>query len=339
MDGFVTDYISTFTGEIGRQPTYEEYAQIMTGYTPEQVPVLSGLATGFGVFDHWFCEVPSQTFMNRSFWTAGDVVGLRGEQPGDEVDQEQRRRDDLRPARGPRQDVEGLRAGTVTRLVHGLIHFPRLKDRLATHFVPFSEFERDAANGTLPDFSFIEPTLLVGHDDYHPALGRALIGDDVDIAGIDPPSSILGGEAFLARIYNALSGHADSADGLQRLEHDPAHRLGRAGRHLRPRPAPAGAAAGPGALAGEFGFTLRPLRLPGARDHRVAVGRRGHGVQRRVPPHLADRHAAQAAGTWAIRSPTATPPPAPSTTCSPARRRETPRAGPTCTRGPCRSGS
>ena len=38
MDGFVTDYISTFTAEMGRQPTYEEYAQIMTGYTPEQVP-------------------------------------------------------------------------------------------------------------------------------------------------------------------------------------------------------------------------------------------------------------------------------------------------------------
>jgi phospholipase C len=67
MDGFVTDYINTFTAEIGRQPTYEEYAQIMTGYTPEQVPVLSGIAKGFGVFDHWFCEVPSQTFMNRSF--------------------------------------------------------------------------------------------------------------------------------------------------------------------------------------------------------------------------------------------------------------------------------
>ena len=31
-----------FTGEVGRQPTYEEYAQIMTGYAPEQVPVLTG---------------------------------------------------------------------------------------------------------------------------------------------------------------------------------------------------------------------------------------------------------------------------------------------------------
>ena len=76
MDGFVTDYISTFTGEMGRQPTYEEYAQIMTGYTPEQLPVLNGIAREFGVFDHWFCEVPSQTFMNRSFWTAATSSGL-----------------------------------------------------------------------------------------------------------------------------------------------------------------------------------------------------------------------------------------------------------------------
>ena len=76
MDGFVTDYISTFTGEVGRQPSYDEYAQIMTGYTPEQLPVLSSIARDFGVFDHWFSEVPSQTFMNRSFWTAATSSGL-----------------------------------------------------------------------------------------------------------------------------------------------------------------------------------------------------------------------------------------------------------------------
>jgi hypothetical protein len=61
MDGYVTDYISTLTAELGRQPTYQEYSQVMTGFTPEQIPVLSELARGFGVFDHWFCEVPSQT--------------------------------------------------------------------------------------------------------------------------------------------------------------------------------------------------------------------------------------------------------------------------------------
>ncbi len=84
----------------------------------------------------------------------------------------------------------------------GFIHMPRLRDRFATHFVPFAEFERDAAEGTLPDFSLIEPNLMAGHGDYHPAFGRALIqGADVLI---DAPSSILAGEAFLGRIYHAV---------------------------------------------------------------------------------------------------------------------------------------
>ena len=76
MDGFVTDYISFLTVELGRQPTYDEYSQIMTGYAPEQVPVMSALARGFGVFDHWFSEVPSQTLANRSFWTAATSSGF-----------------------------------------------------------------------------------------------------------------------------------------------------------------------------------------------------------------------------------------------------------------------
>jgi phospholipase C len=68
----------------------------------------------------------------------------------------------------------------------GLIHLPRVKDRLATNFVPDSEFERDAANGTLPDFSLIEPNMLSGHSDYHPAFGRSLIPDNTNIP-MDPP--------------------------------------------------------------------------------------------------------------------------------------------------------
>ena len=46
MDGFLADYISVLTDELGRQPTVEEYSQIMTGYTPEQMPVLSAIARG-----------------------------------------------------------------------------------------------------------------------------------------------------------------------------------------------------------------------------------------------------------------------------------------------------
>jgi phospholipase C len=83
----------------------------------------------------------------------------------------------------------------------GVIHYPRMKDRLATHFLPFSEFEKDAAAGTLPDFSLIEPNMLSGHGDYHPAFSKSF-SDAVDLA-MDSPSSLLGGEAFLERVSNA----------------------------------------------------------------------------------------------------------------------------------------
>jgi hypothetical protein len=77
--------------------------------------------------------------------------------------------------------------------------------------VPISQFEADAASGDLADFSDIEPCLVLGHGDYHPAVSRVL-GHGVVIPGVDPPSSVLGGEAFLARIYNAYKA-MDSLDG------------------------------------------------------------------------------------------------------------------------------
>jgi phospholipase C len=83
----------------------------------------------------------------------------------------------------------------------GMIHYPRLIDRLATHFVPFAEFEKDAAAGTLPDFSLVEPDMVGGHGDYHPAFGRSF-AQGVDFA-MDSPSSMLAGEAFLERVFTA----------------------------------------------------------------------------------------------------------------------------------------
>ena len=159
MDGFVTDYISTFTGEMGRQPTYDEYAQIMTGYTPEQVPVLSGIAREFGVFDHWFCEVPSQTFMNRSFWTAATSSGLVVNSPVRKwfTQNDAETIFERLEQHGKTWKVYVMEPMPLS--FTGVIHYSRLKDRLATHFVPFAEFEKDAAAGTLPDFSLIEPNM------------------------------------------------------------------------------------------------------------------------------------------------------------------------------------
>ena len=46
MDGFLTDYIQHLPGRDGPPTHHDEYAQFMTGYTPEQMPVLSTLAPG-----------------------------------------------------------------------------------------------------------------------------------------------------------------------------------------------------------------------------------------------------------------------------------------------------
>jgi phospholipase C len=202
MDGFVTDYISTFTGEVGRQPTYDEYAQIMTGYTPEQLPVLSAIARDFGVFDHWFCEVPSQTFMNRSFWTAATSSGLVVNSPSAKWMTKNTAETLFERLEAHGRTWKVYVCEPMPLSITGLIHYPRLRKRLATHFVPFAEFEQDAAAGTLPDFSLIEPDIASGHNDYHPAYGRSFLGSNADI-GFDPPSSMLGGEAFLERVYNA----------------------------------------------------------------------------------------------------------------------------------------
>jgi phospholipase C len=253
MDGFVTDYISTFTAEVGRQPTYEEYAQIMTGYTPEQVPVLNGLAKSFGVFDHWFCEVPSQTLMNRSFWTAATSSGFVINRPVSNFT----KHNDAETL------FERLEAHGRTWKVYvqepmsfsaaALIHMPRLKDRLATNFVPYREFEHDAANGELPDFSMIEPNLIMGHSDYHPAVSRAL-GGGVDLP-IDAPSSILGGEAFLARIYEALRSAAASAgsNAYNTMFFIGWDEPGGTYDHVPPGPVPQ---PDPSAPAGQMGFTF-----------------------------------------------------------------------------------
>jgi phospholipase C len=223
MDGFVTDYINSFTVEMGRQPTYDEYQQIMTGYTPEQVPVISQIARGFGVFDHWFSEVPSQTLANRSFWTSATSSSLVVNRPmlsfmhhnGSETIFERLEQ------HGRTWKVYVLEPDPIS--FTGMIHMSRLRDRFATNFVPFSQFERDAAAGSLPDFSLIEPNLMAGHGDYHPAFGRALLSG-VDVS-IDPPSSILAGEAFLSRIYEAIKG-ANAPQGSNIFNTIIPHRVG-----------------------------------------------------------------------------------------------------------------
>ena len=212
MDGFVADYISVLTDELGRQPTVEEYAQIMTGYTPEQMPVMSAIARGFATFDHWFCDVPTCTYPNRSFFHAGSSSGfVVNTSP---------------PGSFPRENkaetlFERLEAAGLTWKVYcdppshysltGIIHASRLAPRFATNFFSTRQFFEDAENGELPTYSFIEPQIIGwNHNDMHPPFGGVVAtmakakGLDAEGLHFDPPSSLIAGEDLLARIYDAI---------------------------------------------------------------------------------------------------------------------------------------
>jgi phospholipase C len=202
MDGFVTDYVSTYLSLRHEAPQFEQYRQIMQGHTPDQVPVLSTLARGFGVFDHWFSEVPSQTFPNRSFWAAATSSGLVVNGPAKRYYFDNRAETifDRLEAFGRTWKVYVLEPCPIS--VTGAIHASRLKSHFHDRFVPFSEFEQDVRNGTLPDLALIEPNLLAGHADYHPPFGDAMV-EGVDLP-VDWGSAIASGERFLARLYSAV---------------------------------------------------------------------------------------------------------------------------------------
>jgi len=259
MDGFVADYISAFAAERGRQPRYDEYAQIMTGYTPAQMPVLSALARGFAVFDHWFCEVPSQTFTNRAFFHAGTASGyVNNLTPADAF-----------PLHNNAETLfERLESAGLSWRVYcdppshvpftAIIHARRLLDRFATHFFTTEQFLDDAANGRLPTYAFIEPNMWFGHNDMHPPAGALLPG-----VTWDPPSSLLGGEALLGKIYDAVrsSSSPTGSNYLNTLLLVVFDEHGGTYDHVPP---PAVPPPDPSAPAGQFGFTFTRagVRLP-----------------------------------------------------------------------------
>jgi len=200
MDGFVTDYVNAFQLEMKRPPTYDECAEIMACYTPEQIPVLSDLARGFACFDHWFCEVPSQTYPNRSFFHAASSSGLvLNAPPGSFAT-----RND---APTILERLEWAKLGWKVYIdpeqilpATALIHARRLKDYFATHFATIYDFYEDARRGRLPEYAFLEPNMFHPHTDMHPP-GAARLRETLHLP---PPQSMAGGERLLAQVYEAI---------------------------------------------------------------------------------------------------------------------------------------
>jgi phospholipase C len=195
MNGFVTDYIDNFNALQHRMPTYEEYKVVMECFDEDDVPVISKLAQEYAVFDAWHCSVPSQTFCNRSFVHTATSNGAVTNTPYfnwlfyDSPTIFNRIEEKKDPNLTWKVYYDKLDVISIT----GLLHQALWKD-YDRNFKYMEDFENDAANGTLPSYSFIEPRLLIDHNDQHPPADAAVFGT----------SSVLAGELLINRIYQAL---------------------------------------------------------------------------------------------------------------------------------------
>jgi phospholipase C len=174
--GFVTDFSYTLGWEA------QEKWSIMPGttangimgmFTPEMLPVLSGLARGYAVCDHWFGSVPTETLPNRAFVCAGTSQGHM---------------DDKTDSYTCPTIFGLLSKNNLGWSIYGYIDppltrqdFPDTTDADDSHFGLFTDFQAAASSGTLPAYTFLEPSWDAAGNSQHPnydvALGEQLIHD------------------------------------------------------------------------------------------------------------------------------------------------------------------
>jgi phospholipase C len=173
MTGFVTDFAHTLAQPVepGRSIIADTTPDhIMGCFTPEMLPILSGLARGYAVCDRWFGSAPTQTMPNRSFALCGTSQGRmddRGTFTAPTIFRS------LTHA-GVEWGVYGYTVPPLTR--HSFVDLTNAPD---DRFGLFEDFKRQAATGTLPAFAFLEPAWDAAGNSQHPnydvALGEQLI--------------------------------------------------------------------------------------------------------------------------------------------------------------------
>jgi phospholipase C len=174
--GFVTDYASTLVWEAKDHwdiVAGTQASDIMGMFTPDLLPVLSGLAKGFAVCDHWYASAPTETMPNRAFVCAGTSQGHMD--------------DKTKKFTAPSifgsltehqvsWTIYGYDAEPLTRL-----DFPDTLSAPDSNFGLFTDFQQAAAAGSLSSYVFLEPswesTGNSQHPNYDVALGEQFILD------------------------------------------------------------------------------------------------------------------------------------------------------------------
>jgi phospholipase C len=177
--GFVIDFKASIASDLAKgfkdTLTGTDPTEIMGMYSPEMLPIMSNLAKGFAVCDHWFSSAPTQTLPNRGFAAAATSLGflsnahakfftcqsIFGLMSNNNLD----------------WAIYGYNSEPMTRM-----DFPDTRAAPDRHYGHFRDFQERAAEGTLPAYSFLEPDWGASGNSQHPNYDVAL-GEFITVSG------------------------------------------------------------------------------------------------------------------------------------------------------------
>ncbi|KAJ5621304.1 hypothetical protein N7528_006087 [Penicillium herquei] len=183
QQGFVHEQLRQYGNDVNRT---ELATQVLNYYIESEVPVMTTLVQNYLIFNHWHSDVPGPTNPNRAYVLSGTSAGHGTND--DAFD----------------SSIHGLKQRSIFQQLsetnHTWKNYYTNTDMIDAYFFdwtftsnnthlaqPLENFHSDAASGTLPEFSFIDPSCCgQGTNSMHPT---GLISD---------------GEAFIKEIYDSL---------------------------------------------------------------------------------------------------------------------------------------
>jgi len=186
MQGFIKSYFQ-------QRRDVNHSHKIMYYFEPAKIPILTGLARNYALFNGWFSSIPGPTLCNRAFAHYGTSFGEVGM--------------NLFYLNVPFLSIyeRMLKAGRTAKLYYfdkqsSSLEVVNLLKNQPQLFGVYNDFISDCKKNRLPDYCFVEPN----YSDHEDEGGGEMLASDQH-----PDHHVLAGEAFIATVYNAIRKNPD----------------------------------------------------------------------------------------------------------------------------------
>ncbi|KAK9357300.1 PLC-B group protein Nfis2 [Lipomyces starkeyi] len=183
LQGFVAEQMSIYGSKVNKT---ELAAQVMNYYTEEQVPVLTEIVQNYVTFNHWHSDIPGNTDPNRAALVSGTSYGHGVNDAAFSHHGLPQRSIFQQLTETGHSWINYVDPNGGTGPDAGYFNWTYVTNN-TDKIQPLANFYTDAANGSLPELAYINPSCCgVGTNSMHPS---GLISD---------------GEALIRDVYDAL---------------------------------------------------------------------------------------------------------------------------------------